>query len=636
MNELRNCVGFKRCIGFFSLCMWGILSAVAGLQAQQWEYVYGGASCVDGGEAVTTAAASGNSCAPLAGYISVGWTYSTTTSSCNATKDIFIVRANQNGALAWEKSYDIGGNDHAYDVKECANGDFIIVGTTDNTPPPDESNCFGSTTSTYDIFLMRIDPCGTVLWLETYGTDTTTEVGYEVIEAANGNGTTTNTGDFVVAGYYQSSTTLDALLFRTTANGVLIWDQTYGTLQYGDEFHALTETSVQFTPLNPSIGDIVAVGRSAGQNGGTWDIYVVRVNGNTGAIGGAPQGAIVYGGTRPEVALSVAELVVAPNAGQIALTGWTRSVPAGFAWNGAEIIVMKTGANVCAGPLADMLYGDQGTSFDLGTSIKEIAAVGTAGNLAVTGSVTLNGGHGQLDAFLMEIVPAAVVGPPAVAALGIDPLGMGFLVYGGAANDYGRSVVEDAGATVGGYVVAGSEQSNLAGSAPADPEQLYLLKTNGLGQTTCENTPTPLTVSPGFAWACVGGTIASVLDQCTPDNTDLDLTYATQVCTPPPPPKMLPNSEPEIDLSSSAGHVVPNPIVVGQNFRLLYTSETTAPSMVSVSDVTGRSIFKAEYEGREGVREMEVQTSDWRPGVYIIQVVEHDLVLNYRVVLLDQ
>ncbi|MEZ4783572.1 MAG: T9SS type A sorting domain-containing protein [Candidatus Kapaibacterium sp.] len=634
MNDLRKCNLLQRCTGFLAICVCGILISVTGLQAQPWEYVYGGPSCVDGGEAVTNAGVVTTPCAYQAGYMSVGWTYSTATSSCNATEDIFIVRTNQNGGVDWEKSYDIGGNDHAYDVKECANGDFIIVGTTDNTPPAEESNCFGSTASTYDIFLMRIDPCGTVLWLETYGTDSTTEVGYEVVEAANGNGTTTNAGDFVVAGYYQSTTTLDALLFRTTANGVLIWDQTYGTLQYGDEFHALTETSVPFTPLNPSIGDIVAVGRSAGQNFGPWDIYVVRVNGNTGAIGGAPQGAIVYGGTRPELALSVAELVVAPNAGQIVLTGWTRSVPAGFAWNGAEIIVMKTGANVCAGPLADMLYGDQGASFDVGTSIKEIAGVGTAGNLAVTGSVTLNGGHGQLDAFLMEIVPAAVVGPPAVVPLGIDPLGMGFLVYGGAANDYGRSVVEDAGAA--GYVVAGSEQSNLAGGAPADPEQLYMLKTNGIGQTTCENTPTPLTVSPGFGWACVGGTIAPVLGQCTPDNTDLTLTYATQVCTPPPPPKMLPNSEPAIDLSSTTGHVVPNPIAIGQSFRLLYTSKTTVPSMVSVNDVAGRSIFKAEYDGREGIREMEIQTADWKPGVYIIQIVENDLVMNYRVVLLDQ
>ena len=77
-------------------------------QAQKFEYTYGGPLCSEAGRGGVQQVSQG-------GYITAGESFSP--EDC-ATSDIYIVRTNNDGSLAWSQTYDIGGNDSAADVQE--------------------------------------------------------------------------------------------------------------------------------------------------------------------------------------------------------------------------------------------------------------------------------------------------------------------------------------------------------------------------------------------------------------------------------------------------------------------------------------------------------------------------------------
>ena len=121
-------------------------------RAQRFQYFYGGPNCVEAGRGGVTPSVNG-------GYIAVGESFSP--GNCGPS-DIYVVRTDNLGAHKWEYTYDIGGADSATSVIECANGDIVVVGVSATAFP---SPCG----PTRDAFLMRLDPCGGVIWLNTYG-----------------------------------------------------------------------------------------------------------------------------------------------------------------------------------------------------------------------------------------------------------------------------------------------------------------------------------------------------------------------------------------------------------------------------------------------------------------------------------
>ena len=126
--------------------------STARLHAQMFQAVYGG------GVAPGEAGRGGVKAVSSGGFIDAGESFS----ASNPNSDIYVVRTDNAATLAWSYTYSIGANDSATDIIECTNGDFVIVGVTDNIG----SGCAPSR----DIFLLRIDNCGRVLWVNTYGT----------------------------------------------------------------------------------------------------------------------------------------------------------------------------------------------------------------------------------------------------------------------------------------------------------------------------------------------------------------------------------------------------------------------------------------------------------------------------------
>ncbi|MCH7497295.1 MAG: hypothetical protein IH971_05535 [Candidatus Marinimicrobia bacterium] len=131
------------------------------------------------------------------GYIVVG----STTSFGSGKSDVWLIKLDSAGRVAWTKTFGGSEWDWGNAVHETPDGGYIIVGTTLS---------FGAGES--DIWLIKTDREGEELWSRTYGGDDL-EFGLSVQPAAD--------GGYIIAGrtYSFGAGASDLLLIKTDAAG---------------------------------------------------------------------------------------------------------------------------------------------------------------------------------------------------------------------------------------------------------------------------------------------------------------------------------------------------------------------------------------------------------------------------------
>jgi hypothetical protein len=607
--------------------------------AQRWQYDYGSTCNERGTKGVQPVAANALLGLP-AGYVAVGQSNSPT--ACGTT-DIYVVRTDLNGALVWSSTFNIGGNDIAYDVQECASapigapgtpapavGDLIITGRTDGP------TCIGSTN---DIFLLRISADGLVVkWIQTYGTATGNEAGYDLVETTTGGALGTAIGDIVVAGIYippgGSLLNSDAYLMRVNGGtGALIWDMTYGGAS-GEEFRGVDEATVGVAP--GGTGDILAVGRTSSFSP-PWDLMAVRVNGANGAIGLPPQNGLIYGhASRQERGVSIQELTIGAEAGNIIISGATLGAPTGSTSTNWEALLLKTGPNPCNVILGE-IYGDNGPGTDGATDVREVLSAGaglTQGNLVVTGFTNITAtapGFGGTDVFLMEVAPGTLL-----------PAGLGFALYGGTNLDFGESLAEVPGGFGGtataGYILCGFEQSGLAGTG--DPEELYLIKTDATGSSNCNvDFPTVVAQQVNFPKTCSNVALTPLAAACTPPLVQTNQTWGTQLCYINPKRALDPNEGATISMAADHAYsLYPNPVKRGDVTTIRYVRTDDGNDGAVSIDVTnslGQVIARFTRPTADGTISVPLSTEGWAAGAYVVTATCGDDVRTVRMVVTD-
>jgi hypothetical protein len=124
--------------------------------------------------------------------------------------DVFLVCADKNGNLLWQKT--IGGSDwdFAYGFDITADGGFIIAGST-------YSFGYGNA----DGYVIKTDNVGNVIWSKTYGGNKDDEFKSVV---------TTNDGNYALTGYTKSynDSLGDVWIFKIGMNGDSLWSKYYG------------------------------------------------------------------------------------------------------------------------------------------------------------------------------------------------------------------------------------------------------------------------------------------------------------------------------------------------------------------------------------------------------------------------
>jgi hypothetical protein len=448
--------------------------SAAGAAAQPYEHVYGPPDAADqGARRVTPVSACPD--AAHGGFLAVG------ASLGPDAVDVLLVRTDAAGIPLWERTYDIGPGraDQGRAVAEARNGSGYVVAGWSQGPP-----------TGLDILLMKVDCDGEPLWARTYhSAGSGPETAFDAVEARTGNPLFgTQPGDILVAGrtFNGGNNTDDSVLLRTDAGGNPIWDRRYNTSVFNETFRALTEATPSID--DQGTGDVVAAGRL--RYGAIDQGYAVRADGNTGLIGGAPQGAAHYGGADAQGFESVAELRAPPFSRHLVMVGSTGTTE-------ADIWAVRTGTFPAA-PFAQRRTFSAAAPRDgreVAMDVHELTNVlpiAPLGRLALTGHAADPSASVNDDAFLLLIHPGNLAPIPAGGQLFGDH---------GLGREQGVSLADHPG----GFIIAGSFEPPPPPPAAPDPSRdLYIVNTDGNGTTTCsrdwdvDSEPTPFPVTQIF------------------------------------------------------------------------------------------------------------------------------------------
>jgi len=162
---------------------------------------------------------------------------------------IFLMKVSPRGDSLWTRTYATG---IGYSLTLTADGGVAIGGTNQET-------------SNNDIIILKTDANGNLLWTKNYGGNGY-EYGATLIETTDGGFAITGITDSKGSGYD------DIYLVRTNSSGDLLWDNTYGGTSV-DQGYGLVQNSdggFSITGLTNSGGSFIYLNRTAGNGTQQW------------------------------------------------------------------------------------------------------------------------------------------------------------------------------------------------------------------------------------------------------------------------------------------------------------------------------------------------------------------------------
>ena len=144
--------------------------------------------------------------------------------------DIWVIKTDAAGNVLWSRYEDIDSSDEPRYIAPTSDGGFIEVGYVKTTTT--------SGTAGEDVFLIKIDSTGNILWNRTYGAPPPYEErGYSVQQ--------TSDGGFIITGYTRSEGMgrSNLWLIKTDSSGNIVWDKVYWDSVKYNEGNAVRQTS---------------------------------------------------------------------------------------------------------------------------------------------------------------------------------------------------------------------------------------------------------------------------------------------------------------------------------------------------------------------------------------------------------
>lgn len=196
--------------------------------------------------------------------------------------DYWVLKLTAAGNIEWQKSFGGIGIDDAYDIKQTADGGYILVGNSySSTFNSDITNPIGGG----DVWLVKLDESGTIEWQKSFGGEGD-DVGIAVSQTID--------GGYVVAAHTWSNIGAvgghgdnDFYIVKLTSTGTVEWQTIIGGI--GNEY--------VFDILQLNDGSYVVAGNTTSTdngivNHGLQDGFVVKL-GNNGEL----QWQKTFGGT---------------------------------------------------------------------------------------------------------------------------------------------------------------------------------------------------------------------------------------------------------------------------------------------------------------------------------------------------
>jgi hypothetical protein len=342
-----------------------------------------------------------------AGYIITGVKYNYT----QGDADIYLIKTDANGNLLWDKTYGGTEDDEGYSVAQTSDGGYIIAGYT---------NSFGE--GGYDVYLVKTDANGNLLWDKTYG-KFGTEQGFSVAQ--------TSDEGYIIAGYTESfgAYYYEVYLIKTNSVGDTLWTKALGETSkdvFGYSVAQNVDGGYIITGYNENIGP------------GKPDVYLVKTD-----VSGNALWSKTFGGVSEDYGYSVAQT---SDEGYI-IAGYTYSFGAGS----CDVFLIKTDIN--GDTSWTKTFG--GTKCDWSNSIVQ----------------TFDGGYifaGSTDSYGAGLTDVYIV---KMDANGND---LFTKTYGSSSlSEIGYSIAQTSDS---GYIITGIVQSN-----GETVDEIYLVKTDAFG-----------------------------------------------------------------------------------------------------------------------------------------------------------
>jgi hypothetical protein len=196
--------------------------------------------------------------------------------------DFWLVRVDANGTVLWDKTYGGTGEDLFRSMIRTPDGGIALLGKSASPPSGNKTSPHYGTQFTSDLWVVRLDAAGDIVWDKSYGGSGQEQPGTIQLTLDNG---------FVLAGSSDSlasSTKLstnwgagDYWLLRLDQSGNTVWEQTIGGTK-SDECKGVI--------VAPDGGFLLAGYTLSGQNGNK-------------TVGDSPEGDLWLVKTQPDVVL---------------------------------------------------------------------------------------------------------------------------------------------------------------------------------------------------------------------------------------------------------------------------------------------------------------------------------------------
>jgi uncharacterized delta-60 repeat protein len=178
------------------------------------------------------------------GYVVAGYT----DFSGGGNTDLWVLKLNSNGTVAWQKRYDVAGYDYARSIQQTIDGGYIVAGYTSG-----------------DLWVLKLDSDGAVSWEKRYG-----GADYEWANSIQ----QTIDGGYIVAGViYSSFPYYDCWVLKLTGDGAVTWEKRFGGASNDDQANSVQQTTD---------GGYILAGWTKSYGTGNYDVWVIKLDADGG------------------------------------------------------------------------------------------------------------------------------------------------------------------------------------------------------------------------------------------------------------------------------------------------------------------------------------------------------------------